>query len=314
MVEARKRLREVLAEAGGVAGSWRSVGRASPPVQAPFGSAATVESEEIAGVRVSGRLRGSRNAAFADGIQRFVVEGWVGMTPVLRAYVAAAVLHRRDRVLAPVGHASEEFIVAAVDRLPDSAVEGLRSTGLPVRDCGVTDREHPLLDVQLAVREIEGRRQRLETQVVDEFRRSNPNDWIVVDGSLRPLSPEVRESRILGVIKSHETQYFAGVDLEAALTLPEGYRTTVFRRIGPRENTLYSWYLRLWDWTGQDILYGLLRIEREQGKHVIDEVDDICSWLMAERTPISAPDGRWDRLLYPIREVETYLRAKAGAL
>ena len=313
MVEARRRLKEVLAESGGVPGSTRSAGYIGSPIQSPFASAVPVEGTEIAAVHVSGRVAESLDAAFADGIQRFVVEGWIGMTPILRAYVAAAVLYRHDRVLSPVNHAAREFIVAPLDRLPAAVVAGLRATGLPVHDSGMAEREHPLLDVQDAVREIERERRRLEVATVSDFRRSSPDPWIVVDGSLRPFAHELRASRALGVIKSHETQYFAGVDLETALTLPEGHRTTVFRRVGAEEHILYSWYLRLWDWRGQDILHGLLRIEREQGRHVINEVDEICRWLLAERAPISAPDGRWDRLLYPIREVENFLRAKAGS-
>src|SRR2546428_301656 len=33
--------------------------------------------------------------------------------------------------------------------------------------------------------------------------------------------------------------------------------------------------------------------------------------LLRERAPVSTPDARWDRLLYPIHDVETYLRSRA---
>ncbi len=36
--------------------------------------------------------------------------------------------------------------------------------------------------------------------------------------------------------------------------------------------------------------------------------DQLSRWLLAERSPLSAPDPRWDRLLYGIRAVEQYLR------
>jgi len=63
------------------------------------------------------------------------------------------------------------------------------------------------------------------------------------------------------VIKSHGAQFFTGMDLERALTLPAGYRTSVFRaRGGHARNEVYSWYLRLC-LAGNDLLYGLLRIE-----------------------------------------------------
>jgi len=38
----------------------------------------------------------------------------------------------------------------------------------------------------------------------------------------------------------------------------------------------------------------------------------VSRWILAERAPLATPDGRWDRLLYPIHEVETFLRARAG--
>ena len=37
----------------------------------------------------------------------------------------------------------------------------------------------------------------------------------------------------------------------------------------------------------------------------------ISGWLFAERATLSAPDARFDRLLYPIHDVETYLRSRA---
>jgi hypothetical protein len=39
----------------------------------------------------------------------------------------------------------------------------------------------------------------------------------------------------------------------------------------------------------------------------------LSGWLMSERTPLSCPDERWDRLLYPIHAVEERLRAQAGS-
>src|SRR5204862_455257 len=36
----------------------------------------------------------------------------------------------------------------------------------------------------------------------------------------------------------------------------------------------------------------------------------VSAWLLRERAPVSTPDARWDRLLYPIHDVETYLRSR----
>lgn len=311
-VGARRRLREVVLEAGGVVGSGHAAAAAQPRLETPFGAAEPVEGDRVTVVPVGEPLDGSREAGFADGIQRFVIEGRIGLTPVLRAYVAAGVLARTDRKLAPAVHEAEEFIVAPLDRLPEAAVAGLHETGLPVRDCGRAEREHPILDVQLAVQEIERRRHRAEVRVVTRFRDESPEAWIVVDGSLRGFGQAVRATQLIGVIKSHETQYLAGADLEAALTLSEAHRTTAFRRVGDGGDTIYSWYVRLWDWVGQDILFGLVRVERERGPNVLPEITEVSRWLLAERSPMSTPDARWDRLLYPIHEVENYLKARAG--
>jgi hypothetical protein len=311
-VDARRRLRAVVLEAGGVVGHGHAAAAAQPRLETPFAAAEPVEGNQVTVVPVGEPLEGSRDAGFADGIQRFVVAGRIGLAPVLRAYVAAGVLARTDRVLAPAGHEAEEFIVAPLDRLPDAAVAGLHDTGLPVRDCGSGERDHPILDVQLAVQEIERRRRRAEVRVVTRFREEWPEAWVVVDGSLRAFGQSVRASRLIGVIKSHETQYLAGADLESALTLPEAHRTTAFRRVGDGAETVYSWYVRLWDWVGQDILFGLVRVERERSPAVLREMTEVSRWLLAERSPMSTPDARWDRLLYPIHEVENYLKARAG--
>lgn len=309
------RVREVLAAAGARLGAGRVFGAAPPPVARPFQRADPLEATGIDGVRVGGPAQESVDAGFADGVQRFAVEGWVGVAPVVRGYVAAAVLHRHDRVLAPAAYRREEFIVAPLARLGGRIVDDLAGTGLPVYDADA-DRPHPLMDVQRAAQVVERRRERLEADVVREYRSRYPGVWLVVDGSLAGHTDGETAATgryLVGVIKSHETQFLAGRDLETALTLPEGCRTGVFRRAGPGGVELYSWYLRLRDWAGRDLLYGLLRVERFPGDGVVGEVGEISRWLLAERAPVSAPDGRWDRLLYPIHMVEDFLRAKVEA-
>jgi hypothetical protein len=74
---------------------------------------------------------------------------------------------------------------------------------------------------------------------------------------------------------------------------------------------VYSWYLRLWPWEGNDLLYGLLRIEARADAATIAAATATSGWLLAERAPLATPDTRWDRLLYPIHDVETYLKARA---
>jgi hypothetical protein len=58
-------------------------------------------------------------------------------------------------------------------------------------------------------------------------------------------------------------------------------------------------------------LYGLLRIEARAGAATISGATPASGWLLAERAPIATPDARFDRLLYPIHDVETYLKTRA---
>jgi hypothetical protein len=75
---------------------------------------------------------------------------------------------------------------------------------------------------------------------------------------------------------------------------------------------VYTWYLRLWPWDEHDLLYGLVRIERPPAEEVVAQATAVSRWLLAERAPLAAPDERWDRLVYPVRQVEAYLQARAG--
>jgi len=134
----------------------------------------------------------------------------------------------------------------------------------------------------------------------------------VVDGVLSDSAALSAHRRAIGVIKSHGAQYFEGAELERALTLPAGHRTSVFQpRSRGARRAIYSWYLRLWPWEGNDLLYGLLRVEAHADAATVARASALSAWLMRERSPLSTPDARWDRLLYPIHDVETYLRSRA---
>jgi hypothetical protein len=73
---------------------------------------------------------------------------------------------------------------------------------------------------------------------------------------------------------------------------------------------VFSWALRLWPWEGRDLLHGLVRIEAAPTDATLAAADQLSRWLLAERAPVSAPDPRWDRMLYGIHAVEVGLRAE----
>src|SRR2546430_7580749 len=106
------------------------------------------------------------------------------------------------------------------------------------------------------------------------------DEWLVVDGVLSDSPALSAHPRALGVVKSHGAEYFAGPELERALTLPAAHRTSVFRpkRRGARRE-IYSWYLRLWPWHGNDLLYGLVRSE-EHTSELQSQSNLVCRLLL----------------------------------
>jgi hypothetical protein len=282
-------------------------------VPAPFAAASRIEDERILAHDVGGPGEPPERVAFLDGIQRYAVEGRIGLIPVVRGYVAAAVLERAAGSLRPVEVAAEEFLVVPESRLTAHQRAALSVTGLPLVDCSEADRAHPILDVQLAAKIVEGRRTHLEVRLAERVIERHPDGWLVIDGSLTDLGGVLdRAPRAVGLIKSHETQFLDGADLETALTLPDGHRSSVFARGGGKRITVYTWYLRLWPWEEQELLHGLVRLERPARPESVHGASAVSRWMLAERAPLATRDARWDRLLYPIQQVETYLRAQAG--
>jgi len=118
-------------------------------------------------------------------------------------------------------------------------------------------------------------------------------------------------------VKSHRTLYVEGDALRTVLGLKAGHRSSVFRIAAPRRAPVASWYLRLRDPSGRDPMWGLVRVEiahpGPEEKHSIgDSADEVSRWILAEASPLSLPDARWDKMVYGIRDCEEFLRAVAG--
>jgi hypothetical protein len=210
--------------------------------------------------------------------------------------------------LRTVTERSERLILArpaALAGIP--ATPGCRTVALPDDEA-----EHPIRDLDAAMGAVDNARSALEVAVGEEYRRRS-DGWMIVDGSLAESPLWASDARMLAVSKSHATLPFEGTDLETYLRLPEGHRSSVFQPASRRIAPVYAWGLRLWSWEGKDILFGLVRVEAAPTEATLARVDEFSRWLLAERAPISAPDARWDRLLYGIHSVEEYLRATALA-
>ena len=252
-------------------------------------------------------------AAFLDGIQHWRVVAYDGVTPVVWARVAGAVRRRgSDRRPGTVLEAQREIAITRVAALSPTVRGALERTGMEIVDLPESEAGQPARALEAARRTVERARVELERELGERYAADLGSDeWLVVDGLLSESAPLSRHPRALGVIKSHGAQYFAGPDLERALQVPAHHRTSVFRPRGRARHGVYSWYLRLWPWEGNDLLYGLLRVETRAHRDAVARASDMAGWLVTERAPLATPDARWDRLLYPIHDVETYLRSRA---
>ena len=312
-----------------MAGSWVDAILAAGAVPAsyvPDASAGRTDVEEFTGADLveDAELR-TRSVAdarplspgavgFLDGIEQWRVVGYGGVTPIVRGYVAAAVRRRGpDRRLRTGSEQSRELAITRLESLAAPVRRALETGGVDVVEFAAEDAGQPARAIQAARRELERTRLALERELAERCLAGlGPDEWLVVDGVLSDSVALSAHPRAVGVIKSHGAQYFEGAELERALTLPAGHRTSVFepRSRGARR-AIYSWYLRFWPWEGNDLLYGLVRVEARAHADTLARASAMSAWLLRERSPLSTPDARWDRLLYPIHDVETYLRSRA---
>jgi len=250
---------------------------------------------------------------FVDGIQRWVVVGYDGVVPLIHAYVAAAARRRGpDRRLRTVAENSRMAVITSVRELRPAVRRALEAGAETLIDLDDVEPGQPGRALTAAGIRVERLREGVEREVAEPLApRLGAEEWLVIDGVLSDSTALATHPRAVGVIKSHGAQYFTGDELTRALTIPAGHRTSVFQPKRHGRQPVHSWYLRLWPWQGHDLLYGLLRIEVRAHADSIRRADAVGAWLIAERAPLSTPDARFDRLLYPIHDVETYLRSRA---
>lgn len=281
------------------------------------------ESEEGAGVELLedqelqvhpiSRTEPPPGLAFLDGIQQWKVIGYDGVTPIALSHVAAAV--RRvgpDRRLVTAATGSRDLVLApesvwTPERRQVVEASGLEPVSVPA------PLGQPAAAIEALRRAVHHERQAMEKRLGEgAVGRLGAGEWLVIDGQLSVSAVLARHPRTVGVIKSHGAQFLEGRHLERALTVPASHRTSVFRVLGGHGRTaVMSWYVRLWPWEGHDLHYGLLRVETRDSGDAIAQASTIAGWLVALRAPLAAPDARFDRLLYPIHDVETYLRSRA---
>jgi hypothetical protein len=245
--------------------------------------------------------------AYLDGTQCSEVVGYVGSSPIVVAQIAAAVRERKGRVIHTV---LEEHRTLAIGRAGALARAGQVLESMEAVPLPDDDPPHPVRDLVNAARAIDQRRGALELHLGDLF-RVRSDSWILIDGALSESPRWAADERMVAISKSHSVLPFDGEELEQYLRLPVAHRSSIY---APQTRSLApvrAWGLRLRDWQGKDLLHGLVRVEVAPANGSTAQANAISQWILAERAPISAPDRRWDRLLYGIYSVEQYLKAKA---
>ncbi len=279
----------------------------------------------------------SRLRYFLDGTQLTFLVWRCGLVPVAATVSAAAILSRdaTGRCQVEPGTLRMEHAFLIPRRLPDSRLAELLGR-LDERGMTVVDPLARLEDegdylaaasdygylVERARDSSNDVRKALELELLRSWAsdpaRIGDDAWIVVDGRLRATVP-----RAIGLVKQFSNSYLTGTDAETLLGLRPGHRTTAvaatdwWRRTDavdseesdlPDPDALTLWYLRLWDATGQDARHALIRLEAGADVRETTRIDEISSWVMAERTPRAMADARWATLLYPIHYLERVLK------
>ncbi len=302
---------------------WSAIEPVAFGDQPTLRSAQMVEGGAIRAVKVQNVSRETISGfgAFLDGTQSVRVAGHDRGIPIVFGTVSAAVRVRVNRRMTTWGHQPprvERKIYLPLRYLPAearSALAGASSAdGWRIVDTSTADKngeypsQHPSVLIECAVRAVDQDRERLEDQLAEAWcaRAEAP---LFIDGGISRSSRVASSSCAVGVIKSHRTLYVEGDALPIVLGLRKGERSTAFR-VSPRSrNSVMSWYLRLREPDGHDSMWGLVRVEVAECERPAERADEISRWVMAETTPLSLPDGRWDKMSYGIRDCEEFLRA-----
>lgn len=331
---ARGRLRALLAGRGVTAGAVDGDG--GPPLEAQaLGNAEparVVAARPLEGHALRARRVGPAPAgeaplaftAFLDGTQSSHALWYHDGLPIVWGTVAAVVRARRQRAMGTWGSPRvERRLYAPCRYLPPAVCGALDAVGVPVRDTtepgpdGAPPPSHPIALLDRAVHFVQADRERAERDLAEGWcaRQSVEGGFLLVDGGIQG-SERLAEARcVLGVVKSHRTLYAEGDALRVVLALGRGERSTAFRVSVGRRAPVASWYLRLRDPAGRDPMWGLVRIEAalpgaaESPAAVEARFDAASRAVLAEAAPLALPDGRWDKMVYPIRDCEQFLKA-----
>ena len=266
------------------------------------------------------RTMASGFGAFLDGAQKVRMIGRYESAPLVLGITSAAVRVRVNRRLVTWGDQPprlEHKLYLPLRYLPltEPPDAGQPEYGQwPVVDTSTANSNgeypspHPTMLLERAIRAVDQEREALEDELAETWcaRGEAP---LFVDGGISRSGRVASSTNVIGVIKSHRTLYVEGEALKTVVGLAKGERSSVFL-VSPRSrHAVMSWYLRLRDPAGHDVLWGLVRVEMAQRENPSERADEISRWVLAETSPLALPDGRWDKMSYGIRDVEEFLRA-----
>jgi hypothetical protein len=268
------------------------------------------------------KTKNSGFAYFLDGIERKRLLFNYNFIPVTYGYVAAVIMKRTDKKMHSIGleDFSEKLYLPykeAIDS-PDNYFDIEDFINYKIIPCntGKKDEEtgiypqYPKEFEQKAHSDIQETRGKIERGLAIQWLNNGFDDgWLFVDGRLENKNNELKTSPcIVGVIKSHHVYYFNPQDQNKIFNLKKGERSSVFQ---PEKENIFSWYLRLYDSNTGGVDFGIIRIEIPADETLLNQVDEISSWILLERNPVAFPASRWDRMIYPIKYCEDYLKSKA---
>ena len=279
----------------------------------PAEDAEVVEGESLRAIPVS-QSSDTGFTHFADGAQFSRPAFYEGSYPGRYAFLNAAVAVRREReIMEVVAEASIDGIFAPMGEAL-LRLEQAYGSELSMHRVSTEPSDGMARIAQLVADAVSAERNRLELQTCLAWLRSGDEGNLLVDGNIGQLAgfTERPPGSVVGLVKSHRKQYFTIATASAILGLAEGERSSVFVVRSKRDqiSPTHSWYLRLRTDKYKSTAFGLVRVELPPSSDSANLADVVSGWILAERSPLSLPDMRFDRLLYPIRAVELLLKSR----
>ena len=273
-------------------------------------NASVLEGTTVRAHRILGPLEAGF-AAFLDGAQASRVVAYDRGVPIVLGTVAAIVRERRNRRMVTRWHERERALYLPRKHVTAALWDESGPLALVDTcgdDCGgPVGSTHPTALVERAYSVVRQRRDTLETGLAERWCAQAPGP-LFVDGSIGG-SPRVGTATcVAGIVKSHRVLYVEDSAMHVVFALRRGERSSMLR-VTSKWATVATWYLRIRENAGHDPLWGLVRVEIAASHASAETANEISRWVLAEASPLSLPDARWDTMVYGIRDCEETLRA-----